>query len=107
MRIETVKIESGDSYSIINQSDFDPKVHKRFGETKLEKVAEVVVVDESGTGVKEVEEIHIPKDWENDHWRRQVKLAETIRGDKIKIDKNANEKAFAIIAAEVKARKNK
>jgi len=28
----TVKVQSGDSFAIINESDFDPKVHKKFAE---------------------------------------------------------------------------
>jgi hypothetical protein len=27
-KIETIKIQSGDSFAIINKSDFDPKKHK-------------------------------------------------------------------------------
>jgi hypothetical protein len=37
--IETVSVESGDSYAIINKSDFDEKVHKLYkpGKKKAEK----------------------------------------------------------------------
>jgi hypothetical protein len=37
MVLETVKIECGDSYAIINKEDFDPKVHKEFKEKKAAK----------------------------------------------------------------------
>ena len=30
--VPTVKVKSGDSYAIINESDFDPAVHEKFNE---------------------------------------------------------------------------
>lgn len=42
--LPTVKIESGNSYAVINESDFDAKVHKIWTgvEIEVEKVAAVV-----------------------------------------------------------------
>jgi hypothetical protein len=37
---ETIKVKSGDSYAIINTSDFDPKKHEEFvADVKKEDVA--------------------------------------------------------------------
>ena len=37
MKIETVKIKSGDSYAIINKSDFDAKKHDLYQESQPKK----------------------------------------------------------------------
>lgn len=34
MQIETVKIEAGDSYTVINKDEFDPAVHKLYEPVK-------------------------------------------------------------------------
>lgn len=31
-KCETIKVEHEDGFMVINESDFDPKVHKKFGE---------------------------------------------------------------------------
>lgn len=50
MQVETVQVDDGNgSYRIINARDFDPKVHKKFGEAAAQKKAkaEPVVAEAS------------------------------------------------------------
>ncbi len=35
---KTIKIKCGDSYAIINESDFDPSKHEKFDEAKKKPV---------------------------------------------------------------------
>lgn len=34
MKLETIKVECGDGFMIINASDFDPAKHTKYGERK-------------------------------------------------------------------------
>lgn len=66
--LPTVRIKSGDSFAIINESDFDAETHELFVESETDG-------DEGSS------EIEIPDDWKALHWKTRVALAEKLNGD--------------------------
>lgn len=100
MRLETIKIATdyGRGWAIINADDFDPVKHVLFG---AEAAAAAVLKPKA-------DEIAIPPDWRDMHWKHQVALAIAIIGGDGPLvpaeGQSQAEKARAIIASEEEGR---